>query len=86
MLCYLIVDFETIWANIVMCEGQTFATSTGQPFTYDVRDDGLAIRRSDLFLAREEISNQYRAGIASGGKGQMLAYINAILKDSRIRS
>ena len=80
----MIRDFETIWENINRYAGQTFATVTGQAFAYDVQEDGLSVRRSDMFLQREDIEKQFRAG--SGGRGQPVAYINAILKDNRIQS
>lgn len=82
----MLVDFSTIWNNIVQCEGQTFATATGQAFAYDVQEGGLAIRRSDMFLQKEELERLHQAGAASGGaKGQIVAYCNAVLRDSRIR-
>ena len=64
------------------------ATLTGQAFAYDVREDTLAIRRSDMVLARDEIAAAYKAGTSDkpgSGRGTA-AYINAILRDNRIRS
>ena len=84
----MLMIFNEVWDNIVRCEGQTFATAGGQAFAYDVREDGLAIRRSDLFLSREDIEAAYKAGAAdksSSGRG-IAAYINALLRDNRIRS
>ena len=78
----MIDNFNTVWDNIGRCAGQTFATVTGQPFAYDVQEDGLAVRRSDLFLQRGDIERQFAAG---GGKGHTAAYINAILRDNRIQ-
>lgn len=40
----MLTDFSTVWSNIKQCEGQTFATLTGQAFAYDVQEDTLAIR------------------------------------------
>lgn len=85
MYC-LLTDFSAIWDNIVQCEGQTFATTTGQAFAYDVQEAGLAVRRSDLFLRREDLERLYRSGSTNGGgKGQIAAYCNAVLRDNRIR-
>ena len=84
----MLLDFTTVWSNIEQCEGQTFATLTGQAFAYDVQEDALAIRRSDMVLGRDEIANAYKAGASDksgNGRGTM-AYINAILRDNRIRS
>ena len=84
----MLLDFSAIWGNIEQCEGQTFATLTGQAFAYDVREDVLAIRRSDMVLSREEIESAYQAGASDkpgSGRGTA-AYINALLRDNRIRS
>ena len=84
----MLMDFNVIWDNIKQCEGQTFATLTGQAFAYDVREDDLAIRRSDLLLSRWDIEAAYKAGAsdrAGSGRGTA-AYINALLRDNRIRS
>lgn len=84
----MLMDFNVIWDNIEQCEGQTFATLTGQAFAYDVREDALAIRRSDLTLPKEDIEAAYKAGASTGkenGRGAV-AYINALLRDNRIRS
>lgn len=84
----MLLDFSAIWGNIEQCEGQTFATLTGQAFAYDVQEDALAIRRSDMVLSREEIESAYQAGASdkpSSGRGTA-AYINALLRDNRIRS
>ena len=35
----MLLDFSAIWSNIEQCEGQTFATLTGQAFAYDVQED-----------------------------------------------
>ena len=48
-------DFNTIWQSITDCEGQTFATPGGQPFAYDVAENGLSVRRSDLFSSKEAL-------------------------------
>ena len=77
-------DFNTIWNSITECEGQTFATSGGQPFAFDVTDDGLAVRRSDLFLSKEDIQTSYKVGGSIKNK-QLSAYIAAVLGDVRIR-
>ena len=83
---WLLIDFDTVWSNIVLCEDQTFATVTGQAFAYDVQEDGLAVRRSDLFLQKEELERLYRSSAANGGgKAQVAAYCNAVLRDSHIR-
>lgn len=84
----MLVDFSTIWSNIEQCEGQTFATLSGQAFAYDVQEDVLAIRRSDMTLNRDEIATAYKAGVSdkSGNGRGTAAYINAILRDNRIRS
>lgn len=80
-------NFEAVWDNIALCEGQTFATATGQPFAYDVQEEGLAVRRSDLFLQKEELERLYRSGSADGGgKGRIAAYCYAVLRDNRIRA
>jgi len=53
-----------------------------------VREDALAIRRSDMVLSREEIESAYQAGASDkpgSGRGTA-AYINALLRDNRIRS
>lgn len=84
----MLTDFSTVWSNIEQCEGQTFATLTGQAFAYDVQEDTLAIRRSDMILGRNEIATAYNAGVSDkpgSGRGTA-AYINAILRDNRIRS
>lgn len=79
-------NFEAVWDNIALCEGQTFATVTGQPFAYDVQEDGLSVRRSDLLLPKEELEKLYRAGLADGGgRGKVAAYCYAVLRDNRIR-
>ena len=77
-------DFNTIWKSIEECEGQTFATAGGQPFAYDVEENGLSIRRSDLFLSKEDIQNALSLKAPVKGK-QLTAYIAGILNDSRIR-
>ena len=84
----MLLDFTAVWNNIEQCEGQTFATLTGQAFAYDVREDTLAIRRSDMVLGRYEIATAYNAGVSDKpGRGRgTVAYINAILRDNRIRS
>ena len=84
----MVLDFDSIWKNIAQCEGQTFATLTGQAFAYDVADDTLAIRRSDMILRRDEVESAYRSGVSDkpgNGRGTA-AYINALLRDNRIRS
>ena len=63
----MLLDFTAVWSNIEQCEGQTFATLTGQPFAYDVQEDALAIRRSDMVLARDEIATAYNAGVSGQG-------------------
>lgn len=83
----MISNFSAIWDNIEQCEGQTFATLTGQAFAYDVQEDGLAIRRSEMVLRKDEIESMFKAGIfdkAGNGRGTA-AYINALLRDNRIR-
>ena len=83
----MLLDFSAIWSNIEQCEGQTFATLSGQAFAYDVQEDALAIR-SDMVLSREEIESAYQAGASDkpgNGRGTA-AYINALLRDNRIRS
>ena len=83
----MLSDFGIIWDNITQCEGQTFATLTGQAFAYDVQEDALAIRRSDMVLTRADIESAYLAGASigkEGGRGTN-AYINALLRDNRIR-
>ena len=84
----MLLDFSAIWSNIEQCEGQTFATLTGQAFAYDVQEDVLAIRRSDMVLSREEIESAYQAGASDkpGSGHGTAAYINALLRDNRIRS
>jgi|GEM_PF-3899625 len=84
----MLLDFNAIWDNIKQCEGQTFATLTGQAFAYDVQEDGLTIRRSDMVLKRGEVESVYRAGTSdkSGSGRGTVAYINALLRDNRIRS
>ena len=77
-------DFNTIWQSIKECEGQTFATSGGQPFAYDVEENGLSIRRSDLFLAKEDIQSAMALRTPVKGK-QLTAYISGVLNDVRIR-
>lgn len=84
----MLMDFNVIWDNIKQCEGQTFATLTGQAFAYDVREDALAVRRSDMILKRDEIESAFHTGAADkpgNGRGTA-AYINALLRDNRIRS
>ena len=84
----MVFDFNAIWKNIEQCEGQTFATLTGQAFSYDVREDALAIRRSDMVLKRDDVESAYKAGASDrpgNGRGTA-AYINALLRDNRIRS
>ncbi len=77
-------DFNTIWRSIEECEGQTFATVSGQPFAFDVTDEGLAVRRSDLFLSKEDIQNSLRMSGSIKNKLHS-AYISAVLNDSRIQ-
>ena len=84
----MLTGFDPIWERIIRFEGQTFATSSGQPFSYDVLEDTLAVRRSDLTIPRDALEAAYRSGAASGkekGRG-LTAYINALLRDNRIRS
>jgi len=84
----MLSDFRVIWDNIKQCEGQTFATLSGQAFAYDVQEDALAIRRSDMVLAKQDIESAYLAGASTGkdnGRGTG-AYINALLRDRRVRS
>ena len=84
----MLLDFGTVWNNIEQCEGQTFATLSGQAFAYDVQDTELSIRRTDLILKRDEVEAAYKSGAAdkSGNGRGTAAYINAILRDNRIRS
>lgn len=84
----MLLDFNTIWSNIEQCEDQTLATLTGQAFAYDVQEDVLAIRRSVMILRRDEVESLYRSGASdkSGNGRGTTAYINAILRDNRIRS
>ena len=77
-------DFNTIWQSITDCEGQTFATPSGQPFAYDVAENGLSVRRSDLFLSKEDIQAAMSVKLPVKGK-QPTAYIFGILNDTRIR-
>jgi hypothetical protein len=77
-------DFNTTWQHIKECEGQTFATSGGQPFAYDVEENGLSIRRSDLFLNKENIESALTLRTPVASK-QLAAYISGILNDVRIR-
>ena len=83
----MLSDFGIIWDNIAQCEGQTFATLTGQAFAYDVQEDSLAIRRSDMVLTRADIESAYLAGASTGKEGGRgtSAYITALLRDNRIR-
>ena len=83
----MLLNFSAIWDNIEQCEGQTFATQTGQAFAYDVQEDGLAIRRSEMLLMKDEIESMYKAGLfdkVCNGRGSA-AYINALLRDNRIK-
>ena len=84
----MLLDFGAVWNNIEQCEGQTFATLTGQAFAYDVQEDILAIRRSDMILKKDEVESAYKADASdkSGNGCGTAAYINAILRDNRIRS
>lgn len=81
-------QFDAVWDSIVSCSGQTFATQTAQVFSYDVREDALILRRSDVVLSKKDIEAAYFSGASSGkenGRGPA-AYINALLRDSRIRA
>lgn len=77
-------DFNTVWQSIIDCEGQTFATPGGQPFAFDVAENGLSVRRSDLFLSKEDIKAAMSVRLPVKGK-QPTAYIFGILNDTRIR-
>ena len=84
----MITDFGVIWQNIGRYAGQTFATASGQAFAYDVQDDTLAIRRSDMVLNKQDIEAAHQSGAANGkenGRGTT-AYIYALLRDVRIRT
>ena len=61
-------DFNTVWQSITDCEGQTFATPGGQPFAFDVAENGLSVRRSDLFLSKEDIRAAMRIRMPVKGK------------------
>lgn len=82
----LTMKTTAIWDNIQHCEGQTFATSKGQAFSYEVQDLALLISRHEIKLLREEIESaaQNFSYYAKDGRGSA-AYINALLRDSRIR-
>ena len=77
-------DFNTVWQSITDCEGQTFATPGGPPFAFDVAANGLSVRRSDLFLSKEDIKAAISVRLPVKGK-QLTAYIFGILNDTRIR-
>lgn len=81
----MIADFDAVWESISRYAGQTFASTPGQPFYYDMRDGGIAVRRSELFFTKDDVEKQFRESGTASGRGQA-AYINGILRDIRIRS
>lgn len=86
-------DFEKVWERIARCAGQTFATSTGLPFTYRVPGtylrvsrDGREINRSLSFTNFEKAAASMPAARPSDlKKSQGSAYTWAILMDERVR-
>ena len=81
----MVDKFEAVWESVCRYAGQTFASTSGQPFYYDVKDGGIAVRRSDMFFSKDDIEKQFREASTSAGRGQA-AYINGSLRDIRIRS
>ncbi len=84
------MDFQSIWLNIINCEGQTFKTVRGLPFKYRVEDNYLIPDRTNYPLAKSEFKKA--AAIPNlQGPGQINdlvrgpSYVFAILSDKRIR-
>ncbi len=83
------MDFQSIWLNIIHCEGEEFRTITGLPFTYKIEDNYLNTNRTDYPLSKSEFKKA--AAIKNlSGPGQISdfvrgpSYVYAILTDDRI--
>lgn len=81
--------FELIWGRILALQGETFATITGLPFTYQVEGDALFPSRTDYRLSRRDVETAYGM-VPISGPGAIRntvrgpAYIWAILHDPRV--
>lgn len=82
---------EVIWKRIEACQGQTFRTKTGLPFTYEIVGSTLVPSRTRYHISRSDFKKASRLG-PTLGPGDMQnfvrgpSYVWAILHDKRISS
>jgi hypothetical protein len=53
-------SFNSIWLQIVACQGQRFRTVKGFPFTYEVKGQVLRVSRAKQNLPRSEFEKAYK--------------------------
>ena len=81
--------FEVIWKRIGACQGQTFRTITGLPFTYEIIGSTLVPSRTRYQISRSDFKKASELAPTSGpGEIQNIvrgpSYVWAILHDKRI--
>jgi hypothetical protein len=83
-------SFGVVWQRIVACQGKTFETKTGLPFTYKVSGESLKSSRANQLLPKSDLERAYTM-VPFEGPGDISkelrgpAYIWAVLHDRRIR-
>ena len=87
----MVPSFSSMWVRIVACQGQTFRTVRGLPFTYEVNGQILRVSRAKQNLPRTEFEKAYKLLPLNGpGKINSIvrgpAYVYAILTDPRVSS
>ena len=82
-------NFDNIWENIVINEGNVFKTITGLEFTYRVDSNFIIPNRTEYNISRADIEKAYNL-LPLTGPGEINdivrgpSYVWAILNDKRI--
>ena len=84
-------NIKEVWARIVRYEGEEFQTTTGLPFTCEIRGDVFFPSRTDYQVSKADFEKALKL-VPFDGPGVVNhlirgpSYVWAVLHDPRIRS
>jgi hypothetical protein len=52
-------EFDSVWQRIVGMRGQTFHTTTGRPFCYDISGGTVVLRNTNRMLRRGQFARAF---------------------------
>jgi len=84
------ISIDELWSRLRSCQGESFQTKTGKPFTYEMNGDVFHPSRTEYNISKAEFRKAL-ADVPFDGPGVINrtvrgpSYVWAVLHDRRIR-